>query len=53
MSKKDISIAHMRNEAQRIYYQRQKIKQLEQEKLDFKKELNTWREATIDEKTLL
>ena len=38
MSKKDRSIAHMRSEAQRIYYQRQQIKRLEQENKQLKEQ---------------
>lgn len=36
MSKRDRSIANMRSEAQRIYYQRQEIKRLEKENKQLK-----------------
>lgn len=40
MSKRDRSIANMRSEAQRIYYQRQKIKRLEKENKQLKDNWN-------------
>lgn len=44
MSKRDRSIANMRSEAQRIYYQRQKIKRLEKENKQLKDNWNKLKE---------
>lgn len=41
MSKRDRSIANMRSEAQRIYYQRQEIKRLEKENKQLKDLIDT------------
>lgn len=49
MSKRDRSIANMRSEAQRIYYQRQKIKRLEKENKQLKDNWNKLKKYLIND----